>query len=76
MDGREKRTPAYGAVRYADAGREVVMRFPDDDTLAAVMAEAAAGGMQHDGRLIVSARPIDGDEAAEIGACSLDVGRG
>ena len=56
---------SFGAVRLEGSDREHVMMFPDWETLAHVMENLP---FEHSGGVIVSARPIDGDEAAEIGA--------
>ena len=55
-----------GAVTTEHDPREAVMMFPDAETLEHVIANLPTRSTK--GELILTARPIGGDEAAEIGS--------
>lgn len=57
----------FAAVTTAEDPRESVMMFPDAETLERVI-ETLPTISPTSGETILTARPIDGDEAADIGS--------
>ena len=60
----------FAAVTTAENPRECVMAFPDAETLRRVI-ETLPTASPTSGETILTARPIDGDEAADIGSTAM-----
>ena len=58
--------PAFAAVTVEGEDHESIMRFPDFATLGNVMTNLPYTTTRGD--VILTARPVDGEEAAEIGS--------